>query len=274
MTFLEHLEELRWVLMRSAIAVVVCMIAVFIWIQDVFEKFIMGPASPDFITYRALCALGRKLGLGDQLCVQGMSFHIQSNTMQMEFTMSFSIAITLGFIIASPFVIWQVWRFVAPGLKEKERNAVRGTVFFVVLLFLLGTAFAYFVVAPMSIQFFATYSLSSSIEKRPTLDSYVSILNSFLLWTGLAFELPVVMYFLSRIGIVGPGFLRTYRKHAFVAILVVAAIITPPDVVSQILVSLPLLALYEVSILLAARSERQRIRAESAPPVKGSRNTA
>ena len=134
----------------------------------------------------------------------------------------------------------------------------------VVLLFLLGAAFAYFVVAPMSIQFFSTYSLSSTIEKRPTLDSYVSILNSFLLWTGLAFELPVIMVFLSRIGIVGAGFLRTYRKHAFVAILVVAAIITPPDVVSQVLVSLPLLALYEVSILLAARSERQRIKAENA----------
>ena len=264
MTFLEHLEELRWVLMRSAIAVVVCMIGVFIWIQDIFEQFIMAPTHGDFITYRVLCALGHKLGMTDSLCVQGMAFHIQSNTMQMEFTMSFSIAFTMGFIIASPVVIWQLWRFIAPGLKEKERNAVRGTVIFVVLLFLLGAAFAYFVVAPMSIQFFSTYSLSSSIEKRPTLDSYVSILNSFLLWTGLAFELPVIMVFLARIGIVGAGFLRTYRKHAFVTILVVAAIITPPDVVSQVLVSLPLLALYEVSILLAARTERQRLKAENA----------
>ncbi|MEO8591338.1 MAG: twin-arginine translocase subunit TatC [Flavobacteriales bacterium] len=273
MTFLEHLEELRWVLMRSAIAVVVCMVAVFIWIQDVFEKFIMGPASPDFITYRALCALGRKLGMADSLCVQGMTFHIQSNTMQMEFTMSFTIAFTLGFIIASPFVIWQLWRFVAPGLKERERKAVSGTVFFIVLLFLLGTTFAYFVLTPMSIQFFSTYSLSASIEKRPTLDSYVSILNSFLLWTGLAFELPVIMVFLARIGIVGPGFLREYRKHAYVGILVVAAIITPPDVVSQILVSFPLLLLYEMSIMLAARSERQRIKAETAPAQAKTRTT-
>lgn len=274
MTFLEHLEELRWVLVRSAIAVVACMITVFIWIQDVFEGFIMAPASSDFITYRALCALGRKLGMADAFCVKDMAFHIQSNTMQMEFMMSFSIAFTLGFIMASPVVIWQLWRFVAPGLKEKERKAVRGTVFFIVLLFLLGTAFAYFVVAPMSIQFFATYSLSASIEKRPTLDSYVSILNSFLLWTGLAFELPVVMVFLSRIGLVGAGFLRKYRKHAFVTILVVSAIITPPDVVSQILVSLPLLGLYEVSIMLAARSERQRLRAEGDPSLARSRTTA
>ena len=274
MTFLEHLEELRWVLVRSAIAVVVCMIVVFIWIQDVFEGFIMAPANSDFITYRALCALGHKLGMGGSFCVKDMAFHIQSNTMQMEFMMSFSIAFTLGFILASPVVIWQLWRFIAPGLKEKERKAVRGTVFFIILLFLLGTAFAYFVVAPMSIQFFATYSLSASIEKRPTLDSYVSILNSFLLWTGLAFELPVVMVFLSRIGLVGASFLRKYRKHAFVAILVVSAIITPPDVVSQILVSLPLLALYEVSIMLAARSERQRLRAEGDPSLARSRTTA
>jgi len=274
MTFLEHLEELRWVLMRAAIAVVVCMIVVFIWIQDVFEGFIMAPASSDFITYRALCALGHKLGMADSFCVPDMAFHIQSNTMQMEFMMSFSIAFTLGFIVASPVVIWQLWRFVAPGLKEKERNAVRGTVFFIILLFLMGTAFAYFVVAPMSIQFFATYSLSASIEKRPTLDSYVSILNSFLLWTGLAFELPVIMVFLSRLGIVGAGFLRQYRKHAFVAILVVSAIITPPDVISQVLVSLPLLGLYEVSILLAARGERQRLRSESDRPVAQPRTTA
>lgn len=263
MTFLEHLEELRWTLVRSAIAVVVCMVVIFIWLQDIFEGFIMAPAKSDFVTYRALCALGHKLGMTDSFCVQDMVFHIQSNTMQMEFMMSFSIAFTLGFIAASPVVIWQLWRFVAPGLREKERKAVRGTVFFIVLLFLLGAAFAYFVVAPMSIQFFSTYSLSPLIEKRPTLDSYVGILNSFLLWTGLAFQLPVIMVFLARIGLVGADFLRRYRKHAVVVILVVSAIITPPDVVSQLLVTIPLVLLYEVSILLAATSEKRRLRAEN-----------
>jgi sec-independent protein translocase protein TatC len=272
MSFLEHLEELRWTLVRSAIAIVVAMVAVFIYVQDVFTYFVMAPASPDFVTYRFLCAMGQRLGMGEAFCVKDMAFNIQSNTMQGQFMMSFSIAFTLGLILASPVIIWQFWRFVAPGLKERERKAVRGMVFFVILLFLLGTAFAYWVVAPMSIQFFATYSLSPVVENKPTLDSYVGVLNSFLLWTGLAFELPVVMVLLARIGIVGPGFLRQYRKHAFVVILVVAAIITPPDVVSQILVSLPLLALYEISILLASRTERKRLAEQlTQPPLAAAR---
>lgn len=261
MTFLEHLEELRWTLVRSAIAVVVAMIAVFIYIEEVFNAFILGPSKPDFITYRFLCAMGQRIGKGDAFCVKDMAFHIQSTTMQGQFLMSFTIAFTVGIILASPIVIWQLWRFVAPGLKERERKAVRGTVVYIVLLFLLGATFAYYVLAPMSIQFFATYSLGPVVENKPTLDSYVGVLTSFLLWTGLAFELPVVMVFMARIGLVGAGFLRKYRKHAFVVILIVAAIITPPDVVSQILVSLPLVLLYEVSILLAARVERKQLRA-------------
>lgn len=267
MSFLEHLEELRWTLVRSAAAIVVAMVGVFIYVQDIFNHFVMGPARPDFITYRFLCAMGRRIGMGEAFCVEDMAFNIQSTTMQGQFMMSFSIAFTLGLIIASPVIIYQLWRFIAPGLKEKERKAVRGTVIFVILLFLLGTAFAYYVVAPMSIQFFATYSLSPVVENKPTLDSYVGIFNSFLLWTGLAFELPVIMVFMTRIGLVGPAFLRQYRKHAFVVILIVAAIITPPDVVSQILVSLPLLFLYEVSILLAARTERKRMAGTATPVV-------
>ena len=258
MSFLEHLEELRWTLVRSAAAVVLATIVVLYYVQDVFTYFVMAPAKPDFITYRFLCSMGHRLGMGEAFCVQDMAFRIQSTTMQGQFMMSFSIAFTLGVIVASPVIIWQLWRFIAPGLKEKERKAAGGSVIFIILLFLLGAAFAYFVVAPMSIQFFGTYSLSDVVENKPTLDSYVGILNSFLLWTGLAFELPVIMVFLAKLGLVGAGFLRQYRKHAFVAILIVAAIITPPDVVSQILVSLPLLGLYEISILLAARTERRR----------------
>lgn len=266
MTFLEHLEELRWTLVRSAIAVVVATLLVFIYIQDIFEGFIMAPARPDFVTYRFLCSMGHRMGMGEAFCVQDMAFRIQSNTMQGQFMMSFSIAFTLGLIAASPFVVWQLWRFVAPGLRPNERAAAQGTILYIILLFLLGAAFAYYVVAPMSIQFFATYSLSSIVENKPTLDSYVGILNSFLLWTGLAFELPVVMVFLARIGLVGSAFLRQYRKHALVVILIVAAIITPPDVVSQVLVTIPLVGLYEVSIALAARAERRRATAMTTTP--------
>ena len=264
MSFLEHLEELRWTLVRSAFALVACMVGVFIWIEDIYDGFVMGPSRSDFITYRGLCALGRWLGMEDAFCVTDMKFNLFSNSPQQEFMMSFSLSFTFGLILASPIIIWQVWRFVAPGLKPTERSAVRGTVFFVALLFLLGAAFAYWVLAPMSLQFFSTYSLSPDIQKIWTLDSYVGIFNSFLLWTGVAFELPVIMVFMARIGIVGPAFLRQYRKHAFVVILIVAAIITPPDVVSQIIVTVPLVGLYEISIFLAARTERRRLAVETA----------
>lgn len=265
MSFLEHLEELRWTLVRSAAALVACMVIVFIWIEEIYDGFVMGPSRSDFITYRVLCSLGRRLGMEDAFCIQDMKFNLFSNSPQQEFMMSFSLSFTFGLILASPLIIWQLWRFIAPGLKPSERGAVRGTVFFVALLFLLGAAFAYWVLAPMSLQFFSTYSLSPDIQKIWTLDSYVGIFNSFLLWTGVAFELPVIMVFLARIGLVGPAFLRQYRKHAFVVILVVAAVITPPDVISQIIVTVPLVGLYEISILLAARTERGRISAAATP---------
>jgi sec-independent protein translocase protein TatC len=265
MSFLEHLEELRWTLVRSAGVLVACMVVIFFWIEEIYDGFVMGPSRAGFITYRALCSLGHRLGMDETFCVQDMKFNLFSNTPQQEFMMSFSLSFTFGFIVASPVIIWQFWRFIAPGLKETERRAVRGTVFFVALLFLLGAAFAYWVLAPMSLQFFNSYSLSPDIQKIWTLDSYVGIFNSFLLWTGLAFELPIIMVFLARLGLVGPIFLRQYRKHAFVVILVVAAIITPPDVVSQVLVTIPLMALYEISILLTARTERRRLAAEAQP---------
>jgi sec-independent protein translocase protein TatC len=267
MSFLEHLEELRWTLVRSAIAIAVGMVFIFIYVQEVFEQVVMAPAKPDFITYRFLCSVGHRLGMGEAFCVKDIAMHIQSTTMEGQFMMSFSIAFTGGLIAASPFVIWQLWRFIAPGLKASERAAVQGTVFYVMLLFLLGTAFAYFVLAPMSIQFFSAYSLSSTVENKPTLTSYIGVLNSFLLWTGLVFQLPVIMVFLARIGLVGAAFLRQYRKHAFVVILVVAAVITPPDVVSQITVTLPLMALFELSILLTARTERRQLRTARATAI-------
>ncbi len=271
MSFLEHLEELRWTMVRAAVVLAVCVIGVFIWIEEIYDGFVMAPSRPDFITYRALCALGHRLGMDESFCVKDMKFNLFSNTPQQEFMMSFSLSFTFGLIVASPFIVWQFWRFVAPGLKETERRAAQGVMFFVALLFLLGAAFAYWVLAPMSFQFFNTYSLSPGIQKIWTLDSYVGIFNGFLLWTGVAFELPVIMVFLARIGLVGPAFLRQYRRHAYVVILVVAAIITPPDVVSQILVTLPLAVLFEISILLAARAERARLAADTTRAVQSGR---
>jgi sec-independent protein translocase protein TatC len=172
--------------------------------------------------------------------------------------MAFTIAFTFGFILASPVVFWQLWKFISPALHARERKAVRSMVWAMVGLFLVGVAFAYWVVAPLSIQFFTTFSLSKSITNIPTIQNYIGMLTSFVLWTGVSFELPVIAVLLTRLGLLGPGFLRQYRKHAYVVILIIAAIITPPDVTSQILVTLPLVILYEGSIFLSARTQRRQ----------------
>lgn len=263
MTFLEHLEELRWTLVRSAIAVVCGMIVVFIYSDWIMDRVVLGPARSDFITYKFFCMMGRRSGLGDALCLGDRALTFQSQELSGQFMMAFTIAFTFGLVLASPVVIWQFWRFIGPGLKERERKAVRGMVGGVVVLFLIGVAFAYWVVAPLSVQFFTTFSLSSSITNIPTIQNYVSMLTSFVLWTGVAFELPVITVLLTRLGLLGPEFLRKYRKHAYIAILIVAAIITPPDVTSQILVTLPLVVLYEFSIFMASRTRKRQERKAS-----------
>lgn len=262
---MEHLEELRWTLVRSAMAIVGGMITVLVFIDWITTNIVLAPSRPDFITYRYFCMIGQRSGLGDQLCLGDKALEFTSLEMSGQFMMAFSIAFTFGFILASPVVFWQFWRFVSPALHDKERKAVRSMVWAMVSLFLAGVAFAYWVVAPLSIQFFATFSLNENIINLPTIQNYVGMLTSFVLWTGVSFELPVVAVLLTRLGLLGPAFLRQYRKHAYVVILIVAAIITPPDVTSQVLVTLPLVALFEGSILLSARTERRQMKLATTP---------
>ena len=263
MTFLEHLEELRWTLMRSAIAIAVGMIVAFIAKDFVFDRIILAPKNADFITYRAFCALGRAIGMGDALCTGDMVFTLQNISMSGQFFTHLMVSFVVGLIVAFPYVLWEVWRFVAPGLHESEKGSMRGMVAFATVLFLLGVAFGYYMLAPLSIQFFGTYQVSSSVENTVALDSYIAMVTSVTLWTGVIFELPLVILFLTKAGIVGPQILRTYRKHAFVGILIIAAILTPPDVVSQLIVSMPLMLLYEVSILMSARMQRRMERSKN-----------
>ncbi|MCB0793025.1 MAG: twin-arginine translocase subunit TatC [Flavobacteriales bacterium] len=257
MTFLEHLEELRWTLVRSAIAVVIGMVAAFIGKEFVFDKVVLAARSPDFITYRVLCWVSRQLGLGDGLCIKDLGFDLQNITMSGQFITHLMVSFVAGLIIASPYVFWEIWRFIAPGLHARERRMGGYAVGFASLLFLAGAAFGYYVMAPMSIQFLGGYQVSASVRNMISLDSYISTVTSIPLWSGLVFELPLIVFMLARMGLVGPDMLRSYRRHAYVGILVIAAIITPPDVSSQVLVSLPLIALYEAGIMLAAREERR-----------------
>ncbi len=257
MSFLDHLEALRWHLLRSVSAVLIFSVAAFIAKDFVFGVLILGPSKVDFFTYRVLCDLGNYLGL-PALCIDELPFTIQSRQMTGQFSMHMTSSMVVGLIAAFPYLFWEVWRFISPGLYDKERSAARGAVFFVSFLFLSGAAFGYYVLTPMSINFLANYQSDPSIAKEFDITSYVSTLSMLVLASALMFQLPVVVYFLSMSGLVTSKMLKAYRKHSVVVILIVSAVITPPDVVSQLLIAMPILVLYEVGIFIAKGLERKR----------------
>jgi sec-independent protein translocase protein TatC len=260
MSFVDHLEALRWHIVRSVLAILVVAIVLFINMNWVFDKIIMGPLRPDFISYTGLCSFGRKLHMGDVFCMPPINIKMQVTTFSSQFINSITIAAVGGFIVAFPYIFWEFWRFLKPALSPKELKSTRGSIFWVSFFFLLGISFGYFLLAPFTFSFLANYKLGviGILETRPTLDDYLDNLVDILVGSGLAFQLPLISYVLTRIGLVTPTFLRTYRKYAYVAILLVAAIITPsPDWMSQTIVALPLIALYEISIRISARVIRQ-----------------
>lgn len=257
MSFFGHIEELRRRILRSAVAIAVMGAVCFVNKDFVFDTLIFGPRNPDFLTYRALCGLSHAVGLADKMCFAPVEFKLITRQLGEILMQHLYVSFWLGLIVAFPYVLWQFWLFLKPGLLETEQKAVRGVVGICSLLFLLGIGFGYFIIAPFSINFLAGYTLSGT-EVAPTLDSYVTYMTMFTIPIGLFFEMPVVVYFLTKIGVVGYRSLQLYRRYAFVAILIVAAIITPPDVVSQAIVALPLYGLYEVSILVSRREQRRR----------------
>ena len=262
MSFVDHLEALRWHIVRSALAIVVIGIFIFIKINWIFENIITGPLHPNFVSYSALCKFGHKLHMGDALCMQSIdSLKLQTTTFGSQFISSITISFIGGFIVAFPYIFWEFWRFVKPALSPKELKSSRGAIFWVSFFFLLGIAFGYFLLAPFTFSFLWNYRLGITglLETRPTLDDYLDNLVDILIGSGLAFQLPLISYVLTRIGLITPGFLRTYRKYAYVAILFIAAIITPsPDWMSQTIVALPLIILYEISIRISVRVTKQR----------------
>lgn len=251
MTFLEHLEELRWHLIRVLIAIVIFTIASFIVAPWVFDHIIFAPARTTFPTFQWMCALGELTGYTKSLCVENIPFQIQSRYMTGQFTMHITASMVMGVIITFPYAFWEVWSFVRPGLYKTERSASTGAVIAVSFLFALGILFGYYILCPISVYFLATYQISPEITNYFDITSYVSTVVTLVLGAGLLFQLPIVVYFLTRIGLVSPAFLRRYRRHAIVIILVLAAILTPPDPFSQIVVSIPLLLLYEFSIFVS-----------------------
>jgi sec-independent protein translocase protein TatC len=260
MSFIDHLEALRWHIVRSVLAIIIIAIVLFIKMNWIFDKVIMGPLRKDFISYTGLCSLGRKLHLGDVLCMPPVEIKMQTTTFSSQFISSITIAFMGGFIVAFPYVFWEFWRFLKPALSPKELRSTRGSIFWVSLFFLLGISFGYFLLAPFTFSFLANYKLGTIglLETRPTLDDYLDNLVDILIGSGIAFQLPLISYVLTRIGLITPRFLRTYRKYAYVAILFVAAIITPsPDWMSQAIVAFPLIGLYELSISISSRVMKQ-----------------
>ncbi len=255
MSFLEHLEELRKRLFRAVVGIVVGIVVIVYFHDFVVNEIIMGPRKADFITYRAFCSWSHQIGLEAQLCLAPPQLTLQSTTMSGNMNADILICLVGGMIIAFPFVFFQLWGFIKPGLKEREINAVRGIVFYVSTLFFAGVTFGYFLLAPLSIQFLGNYQFAD-VQNNATILSYLKLTTSLVFGTGLIFQLPVLIYFLSKIGLVSAAFLRKYRKHAFVINLIVAAILTPPDVTSQLLVALPIVLLYEISIIVASRTEK------------------
>ena len=257
MSFLDHLEALRYHLLRSVAAVLILTVIAFIAKDIVFGVIILGPSKVDFFTYRVLCDLGNYLGIA-ALCIDELPFTIQSRQMTGQFTMHMTSSFVVGFIVAFPYVFWEIWRFISPGLYDKEKNAAKGAVFFVSFLFLSGAAFGYYVLSPLSINFLANYQLDPTILNEFDITSYVTTLTMLVLASAIMFQLPVVVYFLAMSGLITSRMLKEYRKHSIVVILIVSAIITPPDVVSQLLIAMPILVLYEVGIVLAKRIEKQK----------------
>jgi sec-independent protein translocase protein TatC len=249
MSFLDHLEQLRMHIIRSLLVVVALGIVVFLAKDFVFHTVLFGPRRPDFPTYRFLCSIA------DVLCLKPPPFEILTRDLGEQFIVHIKSSFWIGLVLAFPYVFWEFWRFVRPALYPKEQKAARGLVLVCSLLFSLGVLFGYFILSPFAITFLGGYSVG--VTSAPTLASYIDYMTMFTIPVGLVFELPVVAWFLSRIGLLTPAFLRSYRKEAIVAVLILAAIITPPDATSQVIIAIPILLLYEVSIWISARVERE-----------------
>jgi sec-independent protein translocase protein TatC len=262
MSFIDHLEELRWHVIRALIAVIIGSVIVLSNITFVVNQIFMGPAHNNFITYKWLCSLGKWMKV-DQLCLENFSIKFQSNAMTEQFLTTFTVGFTGGFILAFPYVFWEIWRFVSPALSDKEKRGTNGAIAWISVLFFLGVAFGYFILTPFMVNFYSNYSLSPLIEFKPTISDYFENLIYLTVGVGLLFQLPVVVMLLTRVGILTPKTLRNIRKYAFVVIIILAAIITPStDPFSLALVTIPLYGLYEFSIFLSMRIHRKQIKQE------------
>jgi len=260
MSFLDHLEVLRWHLIRSFLSVIVLASIAFLAKDFIFNVLIFGPKHSDFPTYKILCEIAQFIGFKDSFCFTELPFRIQSRTMGGQFSAHVWTSITAGFIIAFPYILYEMWKFISPGLKVKERSSAKGFILIASLLFFIGVLFGYYVVTPLSINFLGTYQVSGEVHNDFDLSSYISLVRASVIASGLIFELPILIYILTKIGVVSPEILKKYRKISLVIVLILSAIITPPDIASQVIVSVPIIVLYEISIYISKAVIRKQKR--------------
>lgn len=259
MSFLDHLEEFRWLLVRCSAGILIGACIAGYFSDFIFNEILFGPMSGKFVTYEFFCELAQKYNLDRSFCDTSLNFSVQNTEIEGQLSLMVWTCITAGLIISFPYILLQFWNFISPALYKKERkNAIK---FIVIssLLFFLGVGFGYFVLTPLSLNFLSSFSVSSFIKNDINVNSYIGTVKTTSLATGLVFELPIIIYFLSTLGIVSPAFLREYRKWALVIILILAAIVTPPDVISQVIVTIPLVILYEISIFISAAVQKKEI---------------
>lgn len=268
MSFLDHLEELRWHLIRSTIAVLIIGTVAFIFRTFLFDVIIFGPKNADFVSYEILCKISNLLGL-ESACItqEDLDFIIQSRTVAGQLNAGIWTSITAGVVVGFPYILYEFWKFISPGLYDNERNSSRGFIVIASLLFFMGAFFGYYVITPLSVNFLAGFKISEIIENEFDISSFISLVRASVLAAGIIFELPIIMYFLTKIGLVTPQFLRKNRKYALVIVLILSAIITPPDISTQVIVAVPILILYEVSIVISRivlKREEKRLKKQMA----------
>ncbi len=258
MSFVEHLEELRWHVFRALTSIFIVATAIFILKRAVFDYLIFGPTKATFPTYKLLCNISQKIGIGKSFCFDQLNFTIINIEVAGQFLVHLKVSFILGLIVAFPYIFWEFWRFISPALHKNEARSTKGVVFFSSLLFTIGVSFGYFILTPFSINFFSNYGVSEVISNQWKLTNYVSTVTMIVMASGILFELPMVVYFLSKIGLLTPEFMKSHRRHAMILTLITAAIITPADVGTQVLVSIPVLFLYEISIGISRRVNKNR----------------
>ncbi|ADY53845.1 Sec-independent protein translocase TatC [Pseudopedobacter saltans DSM 12145] len=263
MSFFDHLEILRWHLLRSAVAIIIFTILSFVFYDFIFDTIIMGPKKPDFWTYRMMCKIGSYFDMGPDFCIKEIPGKIINTELAGQFTLQLNSSLLTGVVLGFPYLLWELWRFVKPALHDNERQSASGFVLYATLLFILGIAFGYFLVAPLSVNFLSNYTVSNVIENTITVDSYLSTVATLTLGTGVVFELPIIIYILSKLGIMTPQFMREKRRYAIVLILITAAIVTPtPDILTMLTVSFPLFMLYELSIGVSKNVQKKKEKEE------------